>query len=564
MKITKQLQTDVLIIGAGGAGLRAALAAAEAGSKVIITNKGPLAKSGITLTAAGGMQAPLHPQDSPERYFEDTVQFGYGLADQNLVQCLTGQACAQVAEAERFGAQFTRDEAGNLALSQFPGQSLARNLFFKGGGVGLVAALARACRENKNISILDDFFVTGLINSCSGNSAISGAIGLNLKNGQLTTIAAKAIIVATGGCQRLWEINDCPTDATGDGILYAFRAGAKLVDMEMVLFYPSVIVWPPSLKGAFVHYEFLDQAILDGNVYDKDGQAILPKPLPVRDEAMRIMAKAIKDGRGTEHGGLLWYVGSSPKGLEAVRKKLDIAQYNYIRKHGVDPATEKIEVAPGAHYLLGGIHIDEECRTNLPGLFAAPECAGNFDGANRLAGSGITSIQVFGAIAGLAAHNWAADNDHCEADPLCLAKEISRVADRLTDCSDLELAVPRLRDQLCAAVQNFAGVIRSESGLKQLQQSISDIYFELLAVKVPKTTLFNQQLMDLLQLEIMCETAQIIAASALFREESRGHHFRSDFPQQNDGQWLIHTQASKNENGLTMSTKDIVIRQKFL
>ena len=560
MKITKQLQTDILIIGAGGAGLRSALAAAEAGSKVIITNKGPLAKSGITLTAAGGMQAPFHPADSQERYFADTVQFGYGLADQNLVHCLTGQACAQALEAERFGAQFTRDEDGNFSLSQFPGQSIARNLFFKGGGVGLVAALAQACQAHANISILDDFFVTGLINSCSGNSAIAGAIGLNLKNGECTLISAKATVMATGGCQRLWEINDCPTDATGDGILYAFRAGTKLVDMEMILFYPSVIVWPPSLKGAFVHYEFLDQTILDGNVYDKDGQPVLPKPLPVRDEAMRSMAQAIKDGRGTEHGGLLWYVGSSSKGLEAVRQKLNLAQYNYLRKHGVDPAIDKIEVAPGAHYLMGGIHIDEECRTNLPGLFAVPECAGNFDGANRLAGSGITAIQVFGAIAGLAAHDWAIRNDYSIIDPLCLEKEIDRIAKRLDDHSVSGINIPRLRDQLCAAVQNLAGVIRNKAGLEELQHIISDIYEELLHVKVPRSTFFNQQLIDVLQLETMCETAQIIAASALFREESRGHHFRSDFPQQNNTKWLTHTQASKSENGLTMSTKDIVLR----
>jgi len=342
--------------------------------------------------------------------------------------------------------------------------------------------------------------------------------------------------------------------------LYAFRAGTKLVDMEMILFYPSVIVWPPSLKGAFVHYEFLDQTILDGNVYDKDGQPVLPKPLPVRDEAMRSMAQAIKDGRGTEHGGLLWYVGSSSKGLEAVRQKLNLAQYNYLRKHGVDPAIDKIEVAPGAHYLMGGIHIDEECRTNLPGLFAVPECAGNFDGANRLAGSGITAIQVFGAIAGLAAHDWAIRNDYSIIDPLCLEKEIDRIAKRLDDHSVSGINIPRLRDQLCAAVQNLAGVIRNKAGLEELQHIISDIYEELLHVKVPRSTFFNQQLIDVLQLETMCETAQIIAASALFREESRGHHFRSDFPQQNNTKWLTHTQASKSENGLTMSTKDIVLR----
>lgn len=558
MKINKQLQTDVLVIGGGGAGLRSALAAAESGSKVIVTNKGPLAKSGITLTAAGGMQAPLLPEDSPERYFDDTVKFGYGLADQNLVKCLTEQACAQVKDAERFGAQFTQDNTGNISLSQFPGQSVARNLFLKNGGVGLVRSLSNACQSNENISILDDFFVTGLISSRSGDAAISGALGLNLKTGELTQITAKATIIATGGCQRLWEVNDCPSDATGDGILYAFRAGAKLVDMEMVLFYPSVIIWPPSLKGAFVHYEFLDQAILDGNVYDKDGQPVLPKPLPVRDEAMRIMAKAIDDGKGTEHGGLLWYVGSSPKGLVAVRKKLNLAQYNYIRMHGVDPSTDKIEVAPGAHYLMGGIAIDEQCRTTLPGLFAAPESAGNFDGANRLAGSGITAIQVFGAIAGENAHAWAANNDYCAPDPLSLEKEITRVSSRLAEYSDTKTPAPQLRSRLCTAVQKFAGVIRNSDGLRQLQQIVCAIQNELQTIKAPDRVIFNQQLIDLLQLEIMCETAQIVAASALLRQESRGHHFRSDFPQQNDKEWLRHTVIQQGEHEFIVSTKEII------
>ena len=165
-------------------------------------------------------------------------------------------------------------------------------------------------------------------------------------------------------------------DATGEGLAYAYRVGADLIDMEMILFYPSVIIWPPSLKGAFVHYEFLAESILDGNVYDKDGQSVLPSPLPVRDQAMRLMDRAIREGRGGTHGGLFWYVGDSPKGNAAIHKKLNIAQYNYLKSHGVDPAAARIEVAPGAHYLMGGIQINDECRTTLDGLFATPEVCG--------------------------------------------------------------------------------------------------------------------------------------------------------------------------------------------
>jgi len=412
------LETGVLVIGGGAAGLRAALAAAEAGADVLLVNKGPIARSGITLAAAGGMQAPFHSDDSAEQYFQDTLRCGYDLGDPNLARLLAEGACRAVTDLERFGAKFVRRDDGQYSLGKFPGQSHPRNLFVKGGGIGMAAALAKACKARDNIRMIDDFFVTGLVQGTSaGSRAVAGAMGIRLHTGEVTMIRARSVVLATGGCQWLWEVNDCPTDATGEGLMAAFRAGATLVDMEMVLFYPSVIVWPPSLKGAFVHYEFLAESILDGNVYDRDGRPVLTKPLPVRDQAMRELDRAIREGRGGEHGGLFWYVGDSPKGGETVRKKLDIAQYNYLKQHGVDPATAKIEVAPGAHYLLGGVRIDDQCRTSVAGLFATPECAGNFDGANRLAGSGLTATQVFGTRAGQAAQKWAAGAGPVEPAP---------------------------------------------------------------------------------------------------------------------------------------------------
>ena len=545
--IQKRWKTDVLVIGGGGAGLRAALAAAEAGSGVVIVNKGPVSRSGITLTAAGGMQAPFHKDDSIEQYFQDTIRCGYGLGDPQLARILAAGACEAVLDLERYGARFVRNEDGEFALGQFPGQSRPRNLFVKGGGIGIVSALAKACKAHESIRIIDDFFVTGLIKGISaGKSIIAGAMGLDLRSGELTLIRASSVVLATGGCQWLWEVNDCPTDATGEGLAYAYRAGANLIDMEMVLFYPSVIVWPPSVKGAFVHYEFLAESILDGNVYDKNGQPVLPKPLPVRDQAMRMMDKALCEGRGGAHGGLLWYVGDSPKGSGAVQKKLNIAQYNSLKLHGVDPTTAKIEVAPGAHYLMGGIHINEECQTTLEGLFATPECAGNFDGANRLAGNGIAATQVFGARAGRYAHRWATDNLMVKLDPASVEEEETRVARRLTTHSgagtdDMSAVVNTLRDRLRAMVQRYTGVSRNRSGLKLLSQVAHDIRQELAYQQVPDQKVYNQALVDLLQLESMCDIAMLVAGSARLRTESRGHHFRSDFPLQDDANWLQHT-----------------------
>jgi len=545
------LETEVLVVGGGGAGLRAALAAAETGSKVLLVNKGPVARSGITLTAAGGMQAPLHPEDSCELFLADTLRCGYGLADEKLARVLATEAAGAVQDMERYGVRFVRDERGDLALGRFPGQSQPRNVFIKGGGVALVSSLYAACKRHGDIRIIDDFFVTGLVRGKSAEkTAIAGVMGIDLRSGDQTLIRARSIILATGGCQQLWAINDCPSDAVGDGLIHAYRAGTELVDMEMVLFYPAVIVWPPSLKGAFVHYEFLAEAILDGNVYDKDGRAVLPKPLPVRDQAMLLMQRAIEDGRGGEHGGLYWYVGDSAKGLEAVRKKLDLAQYNYLRSHGLDPATAKVEVAPGAHYLMGGIGIDSEGGATLQGLFATPECAGNVDGANRLAGSGIAATQVFGARAGRAASRWASEHGLTELAAESLAEETARIRRRIagpaaTGGCGAAVELATLRSRLQAAVQRYAGVSRTRTGLSLLVEEVQAIQAELAGKQVADIKTYNQALMDLLQLETLCEVAELVAGSALLREESRGHHYRSDFPATNE-RWLCHTSVVRD------------------
>lgn len=556
MKITGRFQTDVLVVGAGGAGLRAALAAAEGGSRVILTNKGPIAKSGITLAAAGGFQAPFHPGDSEQQYFDDVVRCGYGLGDQNLISALAQDAHDRALDLERYGVRFVRDAQDRYAVRQSPGQSKPRSLLIKGGGIGLASALAKECRQRENIDIMDEFFVTGLLTAQAG-AAISGVLGINLRTGELTQIDAKAVVLATGGCQWLWEVNDCPADAVGDGIVYAYRAGAELVDMEMVLFYPSVVIWPPSLKGAFVHYEFLDPAVLDGNVYDSTGNAVLPKPLPVRDEAMRIMAKAIQEGKGAEHNGLLWYVGDSPKGAEAVKKTLNTLQYNYIKSHGIDPAAAKIEVAPGAHYLMGGIYIDEACRTGIAGLFATPECAGNFDGANRLAGNGLTATQVFGARAGTFAHTWAAASAYHAADAAVLEKEVGRVAGKLCHSHAENSKTAQLRARLRADVQQYAGVKREAAGLKKVIQTAGEVQEELKREKVGQEAIFNQQLIDILQLETLCEAARLTAGSALIRQESRGHHFRTDFPVPSENGQLQHTIAFRQNGKDKFETRHI-------
>ena len=554
--------TDVLIIGAGAAGTRAALEAAELGSKVILTNKGPLARSGITLTAGGGLQAPFHPDDSPEQFFADVVHHGHLLADQNLAWALAGDARQRVLDLERYGVRFRKKDDGTFMLNQFPGFSLPRNVLFPAGGFGMMNPLKRSCLANEGITVAEDFAVTGLVisNDAAAARSIAGAVGIDLKTGELVTIRAKATVVATGGCQWLWEVTDCPADATGDGLALAYRAGAELVDMEMVLFYPSVIVWPPAARGAFVHYEFLDPAILDGRILDREGNDVLPKPAPVRDQAMRLMHEAIAAGRGNEHGGLWWYLGDSAKGPDHVRAILNTPQYNYIKRQGVDPTSEKVAVAPGAHSQLGGIDIDEDCRTNLPGLYAAPECAGNFEGANRLSGSALAGTQVFSARAGAAAHAWAKDVGQPALDPVELARERDRVSRRLAGPGERANgeAVVEMRRELRRAVQQDLAVKREPAGLDRLIRRAGAMATELAAVKVPDAGVFDQTLLELLELDAMLEVAALVAGSALLRTESRGHHFRADHPARDDVNWLKHTTVSRRDGEPAFGTRPVV------
>ncbi len=582
MKIVKELSTQVLVIGGGAAGTRAALAAAEEGSKVILTNKGPLARSGITLTAGGGLEAPFHPDDSPEQYFEDVVHHGYFLADQNLAWALAEDACLRVRDLERYGTRFNKNPDGSYELNKFPGFTYPRNVLFPGGGFGMMNPLKQSCLANPSIAVLEDFVVTGLVKGGRGGSGggrpggsdggcasaiggCAGALGLDMKTGNMVLIRADATVMATGGCQWIWKVNDCPADSTGDGVAMGYRAGAEIIDMEMILFYPSVIIWPPAAQGAFVHYEVLDSSFLDGEILDRNGQSVLPKPTPVRDKAMLMMLDAIDQGRGTDHGGLWWYVGGSPR-PQLVKMFTNSPQYNYIRRQGIDPATDKIEVAPGAHYQLGGIFIDEDCRTTLPGFFATPECAGNHEGANRLSGTALAGTQVFGARAGISAHRWSAAGNALGATKESIEEELGRISSRVDagaianpeSSRKAARQIIHLREALREAAQKYIAVRRHPHGIKEFLSVVAGLKQELCGVQVADVGVFNQPLVDALELESMLGVAELVAGSALVREESRGHHFRLDFPQQDDANWLKHTSVKRGPAGPEYGTRPII------
>ena len=540
MEISGPIRTDVLIVGGGAAGCRAALAAAEAGANVILADKGVVSRSGITITAGGGIQAPFHPDDSEELFFRDMVQYGYFLGDQSLARVVAADAKARVQDLEAYGVAFRKNDDGSLLQFRMPGQSVPRNVRLAHEGFGMISALRRAVLRT-DVSLLEDFAILDLLQSADG--AMAGALGLDLKSDQLVHVAAGAVVLATGGYETLWKVTDCPSDATGDGLMAAYRAGAALVDLEMLLFYPSVVIWPPAARGSFVHYEWLEEWACDGELRDARGNAVLPKPLPVRDVSMRLMWQALEEGRGSAHGGLLWDVTGSPKGTEAVDAFLQGQQYRYLRnKLDLDPTHTPIEVSPGAHYQLGGIRIDPRARTSVPGLYAVPEVAGNFEGANRLSGSALAGTQVFAAVAGREAVAWATTAGGAEAAEGRIERSRRRVEHFVTRKADPAPA-SSVRDRLCEAVWTHLGLRRSSSGLSSLRSELQVLREDLDRVQAEPVGSFNQALLEALELENMLDLANLTAGAADLRRESRGHHYRVDYPERDDANWLRHTRV---------------------
>ncbi len=547
MKPSDHLETDVLVIGGGAAGVRAGLAAAEAGVGVTLICKGPIARSGITITAGGGIQAPFHPDDSEQAFFDDVVRYGYGLADETLVKALVENACDRVHDLERYGVRFRKQGDGSWLQFQMPGQSAPRNVRLSAEGVGLMTGLRRALLKSR-ITVIEDFYTVELLQA--EDDSIVGAICLDVRRGVLVEIKAVAVVLATGGCQAMWNVTDCPVDATGDGLMLAYRSGAELVDLEMVLFYPSVVIHPPSARGSFVHYEWLEEWACDGEIRDSDGAPVLPKPLPVRDVAMRTMWQAIQEGRGTRHGGLWWDVSQSPKGHDAVDAFLQGQQYRYMRDRlGINPSTEKIEVAPGAHYQLGGIRINERTETSILGLYALPEAAGNVEGANRLSGSALAATQVFGEIAGREAPKRAKRTKRL---PKPLTASRRRATDRIKrrlKSGAVPQELPQTREALRKAVSRFIGVQRSGDGLRDLQQELDGLSDHCQTLQTSPDGSFLQSLVEILELENMLDLAELIRRSALLRQESRGHHYRTDFPNRDDNKWCCHTSIVQTATG---------------
>jgi len=289
-----------------------------------------------------------------------------------------------------------------------PGQTFPRALFIQGGGFGMLAGLIQEARKHPQVRVLSDVFVIEVSLDRAGSA--SGAIFLDLKDGRLKAIRSKAVILATGGYEELWAFNDASCTACGDGVFLAYETGAELIDLEMLQYYPTVVIHPPSIRGTLFQYELItDPEMLAGRLANGEREPFFQGKL-LRDAVVRAIWREIREGRGTPHGGVyidLIHSTKSRDDLTRALEKWQPNQFHYLRDMGFDLRETLVEVAPHAHYSLGGVAIDEEARTTVPGLFAAGEAAGNLHGANRVSGNALAETQVFGALAGASASVWA-------------------------------------------------------------------------------------------------------------------------------------------------------------
>ncbi|MGA2161534.1 MAG: fumarate reductase (CoM/CoB) subunit TfrA [Methanoregula sp.] len=525
----------VLVIGSGGAGVRAAIEAAPYGDTVLVT-KTIAGKGGCTPMAEGGYNAVLRKEDSCEIHYEDTLKGGAYLNDPELVRILVQESPLRMDDLIRWGAVFDFTDKNEVAQRPFGGQRFPRTCY-AGDRTGheMMMTLVEQL-DSSGVTKLQEVTVIDLLKD--GNR-VAGAIALD-ENGSIVILTADSTILATGGGSRVYDISTNSSSGTGDGFAMGYRAGAELIDMEMVQFHPTGAVYPYDARGRLITEAVRGEG---GILKNRLGERFMKKydpdrmELSTRDVVARAIATEIANCRGTERGGVWLDVTHLPK--EQIETRLPVMLEQFL-KFGVDIRTEPMEVAPTAHHIMGGLKITPECRTTLSGLFACGESAGGVQGANRLGGNALADTQVFGKRAGEFAAK--AEKRAKKIDPAQIARQEERL-DRFLSGTDNPAAV---RTGLQQAMWKGAGIFRDEAGLMSTLAVINRL------MQAPLRAASQKNLADCCIVENMCLTASLICRSALIRPESRGAHMRVDIPQEWDAAHSPygHTYISKNREGI--------------
>jgi fumarate reductase (CoM/CoB) subunit A len=535
-------ECDVLIIGSGGAGCRAAIEVSKYDLDVIMVSKGLSFKSGCTTLAEGGYNAAFAAvdfADTPEAHFEDTLKGGGYLNDPELVRILVEEAPERLIELESFGALFDRQKSGHINQRPFGGQSYRRTCF-QGDRTGhemMVALKEEVIR--RDIKTMDEILITSLIMDES-NQKVLGACGLALKDSKFLIFKAKSIILGSGGAGWIYPVTSNTLQKTGDGFAAAYNAGADLLDMEQVQFHPTGMVHPESRKGVLVTEAVRGEG---GILLNSEGERFMEKydprkELATRDVVARAIYNEIREGRGTEKGGVYLDVTHLP--AEVIEEKLEtmLAQFLDV---GVDIRKEPMEVAPTAHHFMGGVRINKNGETTTGNLFAAGEVTGGVHGANRLGGNALADTQVFGKRAGESAAKNALEGEIASNDASVAAEE-ARISGLIQDGDVYPFEIKK---ELQEVMWRDVAIIRNQEDLMTALRRINELKEMLKDMKVPGGFGFNKDLQDALEVTTMLEVAELVAKAAFLRRESRGSHYREDYPE-TDGNWKKSIVFNKN------------------
>ncbi len=572
---------DVVVIGAGGAGLRAAIEAASAGCSVALVCKSLLGKA-HTVMAEGGVAASLANVDERDNWrvhFSDTMRGGQYLNNWRMAELHAQQAPDRVRELEKWGALFDRTKEGAILQRNFGGHRYPR-LAHVGDRTGL--EMIRTLQDHgihQGIDVFMEFTVVTLLKS---GDRVVGALAYDRERGYFHAFRAKSVIMATGGIGKAFRITSNSWEYTGDGHALAYDAGADLVDMEFVQFHPTGMVWPPSVRGILVtegvrgdggvlrnsegrRFMFDDIPDLykeqtadspeEGWRYVQgDKAARRPPELLTRDHVARCIMREVKEGRGSPHGGVFldiaWIKEKISNAEEHIKKKLPSMYHQFKKLADIDITKTPMEVGPTTHYVMGGVRVDADTQmSTVPGLFAAGECAGGLHGANRLGGNSLSDLLVFGKLAG--EHAAAFAKEHGAAD--APAEQIdAAIAAALVpfEVSDANAeAAYAVQHDLQDTMQDLVGIVRVENELKEAIDRLAKLRDRARKVRVDGHRQYNPGWHGALDLENMLVISEAVARSALDRTESRGAHTRNDFPGKNEACGKVNTVVRKGADG---------------
>ncbi len=548
---------DVLIIGAGGAGLRAAIEALGSGANVGVVCKSLLGKA-HTVMAEGGIAAAMANVDAADdwrTHFRDTMRGGKLLNNWRMAQIHAQEAPDRVRELEQWGALFDRTEDGRILQRAFGGHTFKR-LCHVGDRTGL--EMIRTLQDRGVHLGIDVYMECAVTRLLKDGDRVAGAFGYWREQGRFVVFKAKSVVLATGGIGKAWRITSNSWEYTGDGMALAYDAGAELQDMEFVQFHPTGMVWPPGVQGILVTEAVRGEG---GTLRNKLGERFMERydpekvDLSTRDVVARAIYTEVREGRGSEHGGA--YLDISHKPADYVIRKLPSMYHQFKDLADVDITKGPMEVGPTCHYMMGGIRVDAEtAATSLPGLFAAGEAAAGLHGANRLGGNSLSDLLVFGRRAGEAAARRARSAGTPTAADSGEIEEAAREMLAPFERSDGESPYA-IHQDLEETMQNLVGIFRNAEDLKRGLSEIEKLQERLARVRVQGSRLFNPGWHLARDLKSMLTVSEAVARSALERLESRGAHSRTDYPKLDPGWGKRNNVVSRDGREMRVSQRPI-------